>query len=837
MRFTRFEWGAYLALGLLLGFALAIQRTGLPTLGVHAQEPAATTAQTAQPKAQLPKVRKLQPLDMLPRPEPSFKGQVERIATESKPDFPKEIKAPKGAPNILLIMTDDVGFGAASTFGGPIPTPAFEKLSKRGLRYNRFHTTALCSPTRAALITGRNHHTCATGVITEFATGFPGYNSLTSPSCGTIAQILRMLGYNTAWFGKAHNVPDWHSSQAGPFHYWPTGLGFDYFYGFLGGDTNQFFPACYENTTPIEPYIGKKDYHFDRDISDKAIRWIREHNAVAPQKPFFAYYAPGAAHAPHQAPKEWIEKFKGKFDQGWDKIREETLARQIELGVVPKGTQLVPMPKGIEPWAKLSDDQKKVYARMMEVYAGYLAFADHNIGRVIDAVEEIGQLDNTIIIYLQGDNGPSAEGTLQGSTSESGGARGLEDLPFLLSMYDELGGPKTYGHYPVGWAQAMATPFGWMKQVASHFGGTRNGLVISWPKNIKDTGGLRTQFHHVIDLVPTILEAVGVEAPLSINGTSQRPIEGVSMMYTFGDAKAPPTRRTQYFEMMANRALYHDGWVACTTPKRPPWVVIGGSTKNPADDYEWELYDVVNDFSEAKNVAWENPQKLRELQDLWWSEAAKYNVLPLDDRMAERADVTIRPGLTSGRTKFTYYPGMKRIPEGSAPPTRNRDFSVTADVEIPKEGAEGVLGTIGGRFGGWGMSLMDSVPRFDYTTSNAPKYRHRIAAKDKLAPGKHTIRFDFKYDGGGIGKGATGILNVDGKEVAKGRMATTVDFRFSLDETFDCGEDTGTPVAEDYADRMPFRFTGTLEKLVVELGPEQAVPTPAQVKQHNDLRE
>jgi arylsulfatase len=828
MKFTKVEWGICLTAGLLLGFALAAHRSGLLGQALHAQEPPVQAGDTK-------KAPKLQPLDFLPRPEAPFKGEVGRTAAESKPDFPKEVKAPKGAPNVLLIMTDDVGFGAASTFGGPIPTPTMDKLAKRGLKYNRFHTTALCSPTRAALITGRNHHSCSTGVIMEQATGFPGYNSLMSRSCGTIAEILQMLGYSTAWFGKNHNVPDWHSSAAGPFHYWPTGLGFDYFYGFLGGDTNQWFTAAYENTTPIEPYLGKKDYHFDTDMSDQAIRWIRQQHALAPEKPFFAYYAPGACHAPHHAPKDWIAKFKGQFDQGWDKVREETLARQIKLGVVPAGTQLVPMPKGITPWEKLSADQKKVYARMMEVYAGFLAYTDYNIGRVVGAIEEAGQLDNTLIIYLQGDNGPSAEGTLQGSTSESGGARGLEDFAFLLSMLDELGGPKTYGHYPVGWAQAMATPFGWMKQVASHFGGTRNGLVISWPKGIKDMGGLRTQFHHVIDLVPTILEAVGVEAPLTVNGVPQRPIEGVSMMYTFKDPKAPPARRTQYFEMLANRALYHDGWVACTTPKRPPWINIGGTTKNPADDYEWELYNVVDDFSEAKNVAKENPKKLRELQDLWWSEAAKYNVLPLDDRMAERVDPGIRPGLTQGRTKFTYYPGMKRIPEGSAPPTRNRDFSVTAEVEIPKGGAEGVLATLGGRFGGWGLSLMDSVPRFDYTTSSAPKYRHRIAAKDKLAPGKHKIRFDFKYDGGGAGKGATGILSVDGKDVAKGRMAQTVDFRFSLDETLDIGEDTGTPVAEDYADRMPFRFTGMLQRVVIDLGETKGSPTALQLKKLADL--
>jgi arylsulfatase len=842
----KFAVGLYLGLGAVLGFGVSAYRDGVLGALARAGEPVASTATGKAPqgkgkaKGVKPAPGKtLEEIDVLPRPEPPFKGEIGRTALESRPDFPKEVTPPKGAPNVLLIMTDDVGFGASSTFGGPIPTPTYDKLAKSGLKFNRFHTTALCSPTRAALITGRNHHSCSTGVITEQGTGYPGYNSLMSRSCGTIAEILRALGYSTAWFGKNHNVPDWHSSQAGPFHYWPTGLGFDYFYGFLGGDTNQWFPAAFENTKSIEPYLGKKDYHFDRDMSDRAIRWIREQNALAPNRPWFAYYAPGACHAPHHAPKEWIAKFKGQFDQGWDKVREETLARQIKLGVVPKGTQLVPMPKDITPWAKLSDDQKKVYARMMEVYAGYLAFTDHNIGRVIDAVEETGQLDNTLIIYIMGDNGASAEGSLQGTTNEVGtAANGVqEDIPFLLSMIDKLGGPQGYNHYPVGWAESMCTPFGWMKQVASHFGGTRNGLVISWPKRIKDVGTIRRQFHHVIDIVPTILEGVGVQAPLSINGVTQRPIEGVSMMYTFDNANAPPTRRTQYFEMMGNRALYHDGWVACTTPKRPPWINVGGSTKNPADDYEWELYHIEKDFSEHTNLAKANPKKLRELQDLWWSEAAKYNVLPLDDRMAERVDVTVRPSLTRGRTKFTYFPGMTRIPEGSAPVTRNCSFSITADVEIPKEGASGVLATMGGRFGGWGLIVMDGKPRFDYAFSNQDKDRYRVAAKNKLSAGKHTIHLDFKYDGGGMGKGAAATLSVDGKKVAQGRIERTIALRFSLDECFDVGADTGTPVAEDYADRMPFRFTGTLRRLVIDLGQTQAIPSSAQRQRLREIRD
>jgi arylsulfatase A-like enzyme len=806
-----------LCLGCLLGALAAAGKTWSPS---------PVLAQTDQGGE--PKKKKKQPEEtkpplggglVLPVPARPFGGIINRNASESTPDFPKEVAPPKGAPNILVILTDDVGFGATSTFGGPVPTPAFDRLAKNGLRYNQFHTTALCSPTRAALLTGRNHHTCATGVIMELGTGYPGYSSLMPRSCGTIAEILRWMGYNTAWFGKNHNIPDWHTSAAGPFHLWPTGLGFNYFYGFLGGDCNQFAPAAYEGTQPIEPHLGKKDYHFDKDMADKAILWMRSQKSLAPDKPFFAYYAPGTAHAPHHAPKEWIKKFEGKFDQGWDKIREETLAQQIKLGVVPPGTKLAPGHKDIPAWASLNADQKKVYTRMMEVYAASLAHCDHHIGRVIDSLEEMGELDNTLIIYIQGDNGPSGEGSMQGTTNEIGTAvNGVpEDLAYLVSMIDKLGGPLSYGHYPVGWAQAMATPFQWIKQVASHFGGTRNGMVISWPKRIKDVGTIRRQFHHVIDVAPTILEAVGLEAPLVLNGIPQRPIEGVSMGYSFADPKAAGKHKTQYFEMFANRALYHEGWIASTTPKRPPWNTIGGSSKNPADDYEWELYHVDKDFSQTINIVKENPKKLRELQDLWWAEAAKYNVLPLDDSAAERVDPVIRPSLTHGRTKFQYYPGMIRITEGTAPVTRNRSFNLTADVEIPEGKVEGVLATMGGRFGGWGLMVMDGKPRFDYAFSNQEKHRWRIASDAKLTPGKHTILFEFKYDGGGLGKGALGVLSVDGKKVAEGRIERTIVFRYSFDETFDVGEDCGTPVAEDYADRMPFHFSGTLKKLTVEL--------------------
>ncbi len=550
----------------------------------------------------------------LPQTQPPFRGKIGRTAADSTPDFPKGVTAPQGAPNVLLILTDDVGFGASSTFGGPIQTPNFQRLADNGLRYNMFHTTALCSPTRAALITGRNHHSVASGIITEFATGYPGYNSLVPKSAGSVGAVLRDNGYNTSWFGKMHNVPDWMSSQAGPFDLWPSGLGFEYFYGFLGGDSDQWHPALYENTTPIEPYLGKPDYILDRDLADKAIDWMRMQHALAPDKPWLLYYATGTAHAPHHAPKDWIAKYKGQFDQGWDKVREETLARQIKQGVAPQGTKLTPRPEQIPAWDSLSADQKRLYARMMEVYAGALSHADYQIGRLLDAVEQSGQLDNTLVIFIMGDNGASPEGGLQGTTNEvaTAGNGVTESLPYLLSMMDELGGPKTYNHYPVGWAHAMDTPMQWTKQIASHFGGTRNGMVVSWPARIKDKGTIRSQFAHVIDVVPTIYEAAKITPPMMLDGVPQKPIEGISFVYTFEDATVPTRHTTQYFELAGNRAIYRDGWMANTTPLRLPWVTIG-SEPNP-DDFKWELYNIDKDFSQADNLAESNPEKLKELQ-------------------------------------------------------------------------------------------------------------------------------------------------------------------------------------------------------------------------------
>ncbi len=758
--------------------------------------------------------------EVLPRPDQPFNGKISRTAAESTPDFPKPFAAAKGAPNVLLIMTDDVGFAASSTFGGAIPTPTLDKLAKAGLRYNTFHTTALCSPTRAALLTGRNHHTNATGVITEMGTGYPGYNSLMPKSSGSLGEILKQNGYNTAWFGKNHNVPDWQTSQAGPFDLWPTALGFERFYGFIGGDTDQWHPAIYDGTNPVEA-PNDPNYHFDADLADHAITWIRQQNSLAPDKPFFAYYTPGLTHAPHHAPKEWIAKFKGKFDMGWDTLREQTLARQIQLGVVPAGTKLTPRPEAIPSWESRSADEKKLYSHMMEVYAGSLAFVDYNIGRVIAAVEETGEMDDTLIVYIQGDNGASGEGTLQGLANEVGvAANGVEEtLPYLLSIMDELGGPLTYNHYPVGWAHAMDTPFQWTKQVASHFGGTRNDLVISWPNRIKRTGEVRSQFSSVIDVVPTILEAAAVKEPTMINGVKQTPIEGFSMVYTFDDAKAPTHHKSQYFELMGNRGIYQDGWMANTSPLKLPWAppAIGKATPNP-DDFQWELYHVAEDFSQASNLAAKNPAKLKELQAAFELEAQKYNVYPLDSSLAERADVRLRPSLTRGRTSFTYYPGTVRVPEGAAPDTKNKDYTVTAEVEIPEGGAEGVLVTQGGRFGGWGLLVLDGKPEFAYAFSNQPQHKYRVASNAKLSPGKHTIKFESRYAGPGMGKGAMGTLSVDGTQVAQGKIDRTVPLRFSLDETMDVGEDMGTPVIEDYLAKMPFKFTGDLKKVVIELG-------------------
>jgi arylsulfatase len=674
----------------------------------------------------------------------------------------------------------------------------------------------LCSPTRAALISGRNHHNVASGNITEFATGYDGYNSLVPKTCASIGEILKDNGWNTGWWGKAHNVPDWKSSTSGPFDLWPVGLGFEYFYGFLGGDCNQWRPALYQNTVPIEPYIGNPDYILDKDLADNAVAYIRKHNSVSPQKPFFVYYCPGTAHAPHHAPKDWIAKYKGKFDQGWEKVREETYARQKQMGVIPPNTKLTARNEDAPLWDTLSSERKKFYAHEMEVYAGALSHADYNIGRVIEAVKETGQLDNTIIIYIMGDNGASAEGSVQGTTNEVAANSGFpEDISFLMSQYDRLGSKYTYNHYSYAWALSMDAPFQWTKQVASHFGGTRNAMVISYPKMIKDKGGLRSQFHHIIDIVPTILDLCGIPEPKWVNGVSQRPMDGVSMAYTFNDSTVKSARNTQYFEIMGNRALYHDGWVAATTPFRKPWQVVGGETKDPAHDYKWELYHVSDDFSEAENLVEKYPDTLKALQDLFYVEAKKNNVLPLDASMGERAAPGIRPSLSAGRTNFDYYEGAVRIPEGSAPVFVDQSWTITADINTPAK-SQGVLAAMGGYFGGLALLIKDNKPMFLYRSTNQPQWLVTIQSPQKLGAGNHKITVDFVYDGGGVGKGANMILSVDGKQVGSGRIERTVLYRFSLDETWDVGEDNGTPVEYNVYD-VPFKFNGQLNKVTVDL--------------------
>jgi len=625
-------------------------------------------------------------------------------------------------------------------------------------------------------------------------------------------------------------IPDWLESPDGPFDQWAGGLGFEYFYGFLGGDTDNWHPALFENTKPVLPPAGDPNYILIHDMGDRAINWIRTQHAIAPDKPFLMYFAPGNGHAPHHATKDWIAKFRGKFDQGWDRQREETLANQKNLGIVPADTVLTPRPKDIPAWDSLNADQKKVYARMMEVYAAAVAQSDYEIGRVIDSLAESGQLDNTLVIYIEGDNGASGEGTLEGTTNELGGNLVGESLAFKVSMMDALGSDRTYNHYPVGWAHAMDTPFQWTKQVASHFGGTRNGMCLSWPNRIAARGEIRSQFAHVIDIAPTILEAVGLQAPAMLDGVTQMPMEGVSMAYTFGDAKGSSRHTTQYFEIAANRGLYDDGWIASTTPLRPPWVV-SGAEPDP-DDFPWELYNVANDFSQSKDLAKENPKKLADLQARFLIEAARHNVLPIDSSFADRANPAIRPSFNVGRTDFTYYPGMIRIPEGNAPDIKNKSFRIDADIDVPQVGADGILVTQGGRFGGWGLLVLDGKPMFAYAYSNQDgdkypdqkKTKTRIVGGETLAPGRHAISFDFAYDGGGIGKGGRGTLTVDGKKVAEGRIENTAPFRFSLDESFDVGEDTGTPVIDEYEARMPFRFGGTIGKLQVKLGADQLSP-------------
>ncbi len=754
--------------------------------------------------------------EVLPRAEPKFEGTIGRTWRESVPDKIPVTTAPAGAPNVLVILIDDSGFGQWGTFGGQIPTPNLDRLAQAGLSYTRFHTTALCSPTRAALLTGRNHHSAGTGVITEIGEGYPGYSGQIPKSTAMVSEILRQHGYSTAFFGKNHNIADWETSISGPYDRWPALQGFDHFYGFIGGEANQWAPALYRDNTPVEMEVPKgKEGHYTLNdaLADEAIKYIYREKSVTPDRPFFIYFAPGATHAPHHVPKDWIDKFKGQFDQGWDRYREETYQRQLKLGVIPPNTRLTPRPSEIPAWNSLNADQKRVASRLMETFAAYTAQTDYEVGRILDVLQQIGQFDNTLIFWEIGDNGASMEGSLNGTFNEMLMLNGQnEDAGYILRHLDEIGGPKSYNHFPVGWAWAMNTPFQWGKQVASHFGGTRNPLVLCWPNRIKEKGGIRTQFHHVIDVVPTILEAAGIEQPSEVNGVAQKPIEGVSMMYSFDDAGAKERRHTQYFGMFGNRGIYNNGWIAAARHGKLPWELAGPSADFDKD--KWELYDITGDFSEVNDVAAREPRRLHDLQDLFWVEAGKYNVLPLDDRGPERIDPSARPSLIEGRTDFVYFPGAVRIPESSAANTKNRSHTITATIDEPETGSNGVLVAAGGVVAGYTLYVKNGRPTYEYNWFSLERYK--VTSSEKLPPGQATIRVEFNYDGG-IGEGATVALFANDRKVGEARIAKTVPGRFSADETFDIGMDTGSPVSEDYV--SPNAFTGTIKKVEIHLQP------------------
>ncbi len=774
----------------------------------------------------------------LPPLPPKFQGEINLNAAQSKPAWPARVVPPKGAPNILLIMTDDVGFGAPSTFGGVIPTPTLDSIAANGLRYTNFHSTALCSPTRAALITGRNHHSVGFGVVSEAATGFPGYNSIIPKSSATIGRILLENGYRTAWFGKDHNTPSWDTSQAGPFNQWPIGMGFEYFYGFVGGDTSQWEPNLFRNTTAIYPYVGHPGWNLTTAMADDAIRWLSQLNDINPSMPFFLYYVPGGTHAPHQPTPEWIKKISDMhlFDNGWNTLRDQIFANQKRLGVIPQDAKLTPWPdKLLKRWDTLTDEQKKLYIRQADIYAAYLAYTDHEIGRVIQAVDDMGKLDDTLIIYISGDNGASAEGSPNGTPSEVLQFNGIE-LPVDKQMqwYNAWGNEQTYAHMAVPWAWAFDTPFKWTKQVPSFFGGTRQGMAISWPARIKDNGGIRNQFHHVIDIVPTILQVTGIPAPEMVDGIGQKPIEGVSMAYTFDKANAntPSPHHIQYFEMMGVQGLYDDGWMLSGVPLRAPWELLGTAVEDPASAFKFELYDVRHDWTQYTDVAASHPAKMQEMKDLMFAEFAKYQVLPLDASVATRM-VTPRPSMSGGRKVFTFSGvPIAGIPRGTAPSVLNTSYTITADIDVPQSGAEGMIVTDGGRFGGYGMYMLHGKPVFTWNLLDLERVKWQ--AQEALSPGKHTLEYDFKYDGlgfatlafnnmSGLGRSGTGTFKVDGKLVATHTLPHTVPLTLPWDETFDVGSDTGTPVDDaDY--QVPFKFTGKIDKLTVSVEPPKLTP-------------
>ena len=767
----------------------------------------------------------------LPAPAPEFGGVIKDNALQSTPWWAPRIVPPKQAPNVLLIMTDDSGYGVPSTFGGVIPTPALDRVASDGLRYTQMHSTALCSPTRAALITGRNHHSAGFGVISEQSTGFPGYNSIIGKNMATIGRILKDNGYATSWFGKNHNVPAFQASQAGPFDLWPIGMGFEYFYGFVGGDANQWQPNLFRNTTQIYPFQGKPGWNLTTGMADDAIDYLNRMNQIQPSKPFFLYYVPGGTHAPHHPTQEWVDKIQAMhlFDDGYEKLRERIFANQKKLGVIPQDAKMSPWPSDIlKPWDQTTDDEKKLFIRQVEVFAAYAAYTDHEIGRVIQAVEDMGKLDNTLIIYINGDNGTSAEGGPLGTPNEVAFFNGLNMLPVDVQMkfYDVWGTDKTYNHMSAAWSWAFDTPFSWFKQIASHLGGVRQGMAVSWPGHITDVGGIRPQFAHVIDVVPTILEAAGIPVPQVVDGIPQAPIEGTSFAYTFDKANAavPSRHTTQYFEMFGDHAIYQDGWILSTKVKRAPWEAFGPANPDPLNNVEWELFDLNTDYSQVTDVAAQNPDKVAALKQVFYEEAKKYNVLPLDASVAARI-VAPRPNITAGRSEFVYTTPMVGLPQGDSPLLLNTSYTVTAEIEVPEGGAEGMILTSGGRFGGYGFYILQGKPV--WTWNMVDLQRIKWQGPDVLTPGKHTLVFDFKYDGlgagtlafndfSGVGRSGTGTLSVDGKVVATQTMEKTLPMILQWDESFDIGSDTLTGVDDaDY--QTPFPLTARLDKLTVKL--------------------
>jgi len=762
---------------------------------------------------------------VLPLPTPPFTGVIGKTYKESKEAWPPVPTPPSGAPNVVVILLDDVGFGQTSTFGGPVQTPELDKLAAQGLRYTRFHTTAVCAPSRAALITGQNHHQAGSGFLPEWATGYPSYDSMIQRDTATMGSIFKYNGYDTAWFGKNHNTPDWESSVVGPFDRWPTGWGFDYFYGFIAGETNQYYPVIFENTKAVEPLkTPEQGYHFMSDMTDRAIQWVQYTKSVAPQKPFMIYFAPGAAHAPHQVSAEWRDKYKGQFDKGWDAVRAETCARQLKTGIVPAGTKCTPRPDWVKAWDTLSPDEKRFFARLMENYAGYLSFADHETGRFLDALRQLPDWNNTLVFYIVGDNGASAEGGMEGTLNEVKNLNGIQTpIAENLKHIDEIGGPESEPHYPVGWAWAGNAPFQWVKQVASHFGGSRNPMVVSWPEKIKDVGGTRTQFLHLIDVVPTLLDAAGIPAPKSVDGVTQKPMDGVSFMATFTDANAKPVRERQYFEIMSNRAIYDHGWIAAAQHSFP-WrqdLAPGNWDKD-----KWELYNIDEDYSESNDLAAKNPEKLAEMKKLFDEEAQKNHVYPLDDRGTGRIVSPKPTPYDPKRTDFIFYAGATRLAETASPNTKNKSHTITADIVMPDKDGEGVIVASGGGSAGYALYVQGGKLVYHYLFFDQ---RYVITSTEPVPTGKSTLKFEFAYDGGGLGKGGIGTLFINGKKVGEAHIPNTVAGRFGID-TFGIGEDTGAPVSNTY--KPPFAFNGKIEKVQFHLD-----ATPLSAADQNELQE